>query len=342
MRLALPMIMVLALGGQFAHGQIPGSERRPLSLEVLNVVVQRNLLPPQELASWLQQRRVKFQVTPEIEAGLRASGADAMVLAAVRQNFTPGISRADSTSPPGRLTGADSTAQTPISYEELTALLKAATDFATVERLVVQRGVSFLLTPARAADLARLGVPKSLIGIVGLSLKGNTTLIYDELIDEALLALSAQAVTDCIQFLQQAISLDKSQSIGYVLLGYLQFHIRRDLGSAGPTLDAAFNNGGWLVFRMQHYHGLFHSSPCTGSLFWSKLGLVYRGDNGQHTFDYPKGNVRRLKLNSMDGIEVSGHLASGAEKKVDFIPLYYSRAMTILLLLFIEHDFGLK
>jgi hypothetical protein len=277
MRLAL--LMILALGGQFARGQTHGSERRPLSLEVLNVAVQRNLLPPRELARWLQQRRVGFQVTPEIEAALRARGADAMVVTAARQSFiTPGISR------------ADSIAQTPISYEELTALLKAATEFATVERLVTQRGVSFLLMPERAGELARLGVPKSLIGAVGLSLKGSTALIYDELIDEALLALSSQSVTACIQFLQRAISLDKSQSMGYVLLGYLQFHVRLDPDAVGPTLEAAFNNGGWLVFRMQHYHGLFHSNHCTGSLFWSKFGLAYRGDDGQHTFDYPKAN----------------------------------------------------
>ena len=258
--------MLSSAGGAQVEGQGP---RRPLTRQALVNLVRLGWLADEDLSSELASRRLDFAVTPEVERDLRAAGATDSVLDAARS--VP-AARHGGPTPEGTL---------PLSKEEVIALLKSGQTADAVEAQISARGAAFMVSRQTSDEILAAGGSRSLLGTASVTRKGAA--VFDDLLDAAVAAASANSTTHAEQLLEQAASIRPENAVVHSLLGHSRFHFTADPALAAKEVEAAIRLGGWVSFRMRHLHSL--SEGCTGMLFVSLSGIAYRADRGSHSFE---------------------------------------------------------
>lgn len=314
--------------------------KKPITKVGLSEALKENGLSPKELARYIQQRGVSFQVNAEDEADLRAVGARPEVIEAARANYRPTATLPSAPSkvepppvsspaaPPAASSGTASTAPIkvppgpPLSKNEVITMLQSGVAVDRVERFVEVRGVNFNITQDIAREIMDSGGNRSLLGAISEKSSGpapspapspapvsaasaptSTAPDYDDLTDQAQTALSANQYVSAVRILQQAIKVDPSQSRAYQMLGKTQLYHNRDFVAAERTMRAAVEHGGEAVFEVFHDHDGFFKTYCKGSFFVSKGGVNFRADDGRHTFEADDSVIKEVKVNGFTGIQ---------------------------------------
>ena len=310
--------------------------KRPYDKTTLLKVVQLNALPTTEVVSHIEQRGVDFQMNSEIESEFRGAGARPEVINAIRANYRGATSSSTGSTTSG--TGTTTTtpskpapgvpAGAPLSKAEIITMLQSGVATTRVEQFVEVRGVSFAMTPQIAREIKEAGGNNALIGaITAKATEAPVTSTspsrkpapagpdYDELTDKAVAAIQANNSYNAINFLQQAINIDSTKPQAYGLLGYAQLYGSHDILSAERSMRAAIQRGGGAPFRVYHDHDGFFNSWCQGSLFVTKSNVTYKADDGNHTFEASRGDIKEAKINGFVGSQFGAfHLRVGAGK----------------------------
>jgi hypothetical protein len=152
-RIALVLVICL-LAAAPAEAQSTPAAPKPISLQGLMEALRIGGLTTQELIDIVNQRGVVFQVTEQVETDMRAAGAQTTLIEAVRAAYRPPVPEPK----PPRLA--------PLAKNEVLTLLEVGTPAARIEQIVTQRGVSFALTPAAAAELSSAGAEAALLSAI--------------------------------------------------------------------------------------------------------------------------------------------------------------------------------
>jgi hypothetical protein len=313
--------------------------KQPYDKDKLIRVVQLNALPTAEVVQAIQQRGVDFRMTSDIESQFRAAGARPEVIEAIRSNYrgpsspppsnsssTPpmnssGTARPNSGVPPGP----------PLAKNEIITLLQSGVPPARVEQFVEVRGVSFSITPQIAREIKEAGGNNALIGAITAKSSEPPPAStapsrpplrpvpvgpdYDDLTDKAVAAMQANNANAAIRFLQQAVTIDSSRPQAYGLLGFAELYGTHDIVAAERSMRAAIERGGGAPFRVYHDHDRLFNTFCQGSLFVSKRNVTFRADDGNHTFEATRQDIKEAKLNGFVGAQFGAyHLKVGAGK----------------------------
>jgi hypothetical protein len=309
--------------------------KRPYDKSTLLKVVQLNALPTTEVVSHIEQRGVDFQVTSDIESEFRGAGARPEVINAIRANYRGASSSTGSTTSSTSTTTTTPSkpapgvpAGAPLSKAEIITMLQSGVPTARVEQFVEVRSVSFAMTPQIAREIKEAGGNNALIGaITAKATEAPVTSTsptrkpvpagpdYDELTDKAVAAIQANNSYSAINYLQQAVNIDSTKPQAYGLLGYAQLYGSHDILSAERSMRAAIQRGGGAPFRVYHDHDGFFNSWCQGSLFVTKSNVTYKADDGNHTFEASRGDIKEAKINGFVGSQFGAfHLRVGAGK----------------------------
>ncbi len=156
-RFVIAVVLVLLFAMDSAGAQnAPEADAKPVSQQGLSEALRIGGLTTEELIQIIEKRGVSFQLTREVEADLRAAGAEPGLLAAVRANYRPA-------------TTAPSPALGPLSKNEVLTLLSAGTPTARIEQIVRERKVSFPLTPEISRELTSAGADDKLLAAIDAS-----------------------------------------------------------------------------------------------------------------------------------------------------------------------------
>jgi hypothetical protein len=311
--------------------------KQPYDRDKLLRVVQLNALPTTEVVQAIQQRGVDFQMTSEVETQFRGAGARPEVIDAIRGNYRAAPSSPPRTSSPTN-TGPTTTrppanvpAGPPLSKNEIVTLLQNGVPTTRVEQVVEARGVSFSITPPIAREIKEAGGNNALIGAITAKASEAPPTShspsappsrpvpagpdYDDLTDKAVAAMQANNTNGAIRLLQQAVAVDSSKPQAYGLLGFAQLYGSKDILAAERSMRAAIERGGGAPFRVYHDHDKFFNTFCQGSLFVSKTNVTFRADDGNHTFEATRQDIKETKLNGFVGAQYGAfHLKVGAGK----------------------------
>jgi hypothetical protein len=210
---------------------------------------------------------------------------------------------------------------------------------ARVEQFVEVRGVSFSITPQIAREIKDAGGNNALIGAITAKASeaqpnappaSHTTNRpvpagpdYDDLTDKAVAAMQANNTNGAIRLLQQAVTVDSTKPQAYGLLGFAQLYGSHDILAAERSMRAAIERGGGAPFRVYHAHDKLFNTFCQGSLFVARRNVTFRADDGNHTFEATRQDIKEAKINGFVGAQYSAyHLKVGAGKgeTYDFAP----------------------
>lgn len=311
--------------------------KQPYDKDKLLRVVQLNALPTSEVVQAIQQRGVDFRMTSDVESQFRGAGARPEVVSAIRDNYRggagnqppanqpsnpPSNTRPTSSVPPGP----------PLAKNEIITLLQSGVPTTRVEQFVEVRGVNFSITPQIAQEIKGAGGNNALIGAIttkssearpnapGPSGPPSRPAApagpdYDDLTDKALAAMQANNTYGAIRLLQQAVSLDSTKPQAYGLMGFAQLYGSKDILAAERSMRAAIERGGGAPFRVYHDHDKFFNTFCQGSLFVSRTNVTFRADDGNHTFEARRPDIKEAKINGFVGAQYGAyHLKVGPGK----------------------------
>jgi hypothetical protein len=293
--------------------------KQPYDKDKLLRVVQLNALPTTEVVQAIQQRGVDFRITSDIESQFRGAGARPEVIDAIRGNYRGATSPPPSnppnnppSNPPGNSRPSSVPAGPPLAKNEIITLLQNGVPTTRVEQVVEARGVNFSITPQIAREIKEAGGNNALIGAItakaseppptrpGPSAPPSRPVPagpdYDDLTDKALAAMQANNTNGAIRLLQQAVAVDSSKPQAYGLLGFAQLYGSKDIMAAERSMRAAIERGGGAPFRVYHDHDKFFNTFCLGSLFVSKSNVTFRADDGNHTFEATRADIKEAKV----------------------------------------------
>lgn len=329
---AAAAILLVVLATSVAEMQA----KQPYDKDKLLRVVQLNALPTSEVVQAIEQRGVDFRMTSDVESQFRGAGARPEVVKAIRDNYRggggnqpptnqpstpPSNTRPSSSVPPGP----------PLAKNEIITLLQSGVPTTKVEQFVEVRGVNFSITPQIAQEIKGAGGNNALIGaITTKSSEARPTSPapsgpssrpapagpdYDDLTDKALAAMQANNTYGAIRLLQQAVALDSSKPQAYGLMGFAQLYGSKDILAAERSMRAAIERGGGAPFRVYHDHDKFFNTFCQGSLFVSRTNVTFRADDGNHTFEARRPDIKEAKINGFVGSQYGAyHLKVGPGK----------------------------
>jgi hypothetical protein len=322
--------------------------KQPYDKDKLLRVVQLNALPTSEVVQAIQQRGVDFQLTSDTEAVFRGAGARPEVIEAIRGNYRPPARNPGPNNPPATpptttpRPPANVPSGPPLSKGEVVTLLQSGVPPARVEQFVEARGVNFSITPQIAREIKEAGGNNALIGAITAKASDAPVISsqptgpprsavpagpdYDELTDKALAAMQANNTSMAVRLLQQAVTVDSSKPQAYGLLGFAQLYGNHDILAAERSMRAAIERGGGAPFRVYHDHDGFFNTFCQGSLFVSKTNVTYKADDGNHTFEAARPDIKEAKSNGLVGAQYGAfHLkvaaGSAKGKNYNFAPL---------------------
>jgi hypothetical protein len=318
-------------------------------------VVQLNALPTSEVVSAIQQRGVDFQMTSDLESRFRNAGARPEVIEAIQANYRPAVgSPAHNAPSTTSRPSANVPSGPPLSKNEIITLLQNGVPTTRVEQVVEARGVSFAVTSQIAREIKEAGGNNALIGAI--SAKASDTSVvssgparrnapagpdYDDLTDKAVAAMQANNHSLAINLLQQAVNLDSSKPQAYGLLGFAQLYGSHDPLAAERSMRAAIERGGGAPFRVYHDHDGFFNTFCQGSLFVSRAKVTYKADDGNHTFEASRGDIKEAKSNGFVGSQFGAfHLkvavGSGKPTNYNFAPATRQKSEANMIISLIE------
>jgi hypothetical protein len=334
--LAAAATILFALFAMMTASVVELQAKQPYDKDKLLRVVQLNALPTSEVVQAIQQRGVDFRMTSDVESEFRGAGARPEVVDAIRGNYRAGAGSPPSSNPPNNppnnpRPSSNVPAGPPLAKNEIITLLQSGVPTTKVEQFVEVRGVSFSITPQIAREIKEAGGNNALIGAItakasepppsqpgpshptGRPVPAGPD--YDDLTDKALAAMQASNTNSAVRLLQQAIALDSSKPQAYGLLGFAQLYGNHDILAAERSMRAAIEHGGGAPFRVYHDHDKLFNSFCQGSLFVSKSGVTFRADDGNHTFEASRADIKEAKINGFVGAQYGAyHLKVGAGK----------------------------
>lgn len=310
--------------------------KQPYDKDKLLRVVQLNALPTTEVVQAIQQRGVDFRMNSDVESQFRGAGARPEVIDAIRGNYraapsSPPPSNPSNNPPSNPRPSSSVPAGPPLAKNEIITLLQSGVPTSRVEQFVEVRGVTFSITPQIAREIKEAGGNNALIGAITAkasepppSSPGPSNAVrhpapagpdYDDLTDKAVAAMQANNTSMAVRLLQQAVNVDSSKPQAYGLLGFAQLYGNHDIGSAERSMRAAIERGGGAPFRVYHDHDKFFNTFCQGSLFVSKTKVTFRSDDGNHTFEATRQDIKEAKINGFVGAQYGAyHLKVGAGK----------------------------
>ena len=350
-RYTLVALIALALTSTALLTRSFGQAKKPYDKDKLIQVLKLNALSTDEIVSYVRERGVDFQLSPEIEQEFRNAGARPELIEAIRSSYRPPASSSSGTS----ATPSDtSTPGDPLSKSEIITLLKSGVSSQKVEQYVDKRGVTFTLTPEISKEITNAGGSRSLIGTISVKFvsvssspnnitRGTTRTVkpvgpdYEELTDQAVAAIQGNNSAYAMRLLQQAISLDSSKPVAYQLMGFTQLYVNGDILSAERSMRAAIERGGNAVFRAFHDHNGYFTQYCQGSFFITKTGVTFKADDGNHTFQAADTDIKESKLNTLVGVNIGAfHLKvvqpGGKTKNFNFAPATNKQAESNLII----------
>ena len=328
--------ILFALFAMMTASVVEMQAKQPYDKDKLLRVVQLNALPTTEVVQAIQQRGVDFRMTSDVESQFRGAGARPEVVDAIRGNYRAGAGSPPPSNPPNNppnnpRPSSNVPAGPPLAKNEIITLLQSGVPTTKVEQFVEVRGVSFSITPQIAREIKEAGGNNALIGAItakasepppsqpgpshptGRPVPAGPD--YDDLTDKALAAMQASNTNSAVRLLQQAIALDSSKPQAYGLLGFAQLYGNHDILAAERSMRAAIEHGGGAPFRVYHDHDKLFNSFCQGSLFVSKSGVTFRADDGNHTFEASRADIKEAKINGFVGAQYGAyHLKVGAGK----------------------------
>ena len=334
--LAAAATILFALFAMMTASVVELQAKQPYDKDKLLRVVQLNALPTSEVVQAIQQRGVDFRMTSDVESEFRGAGARPEVVDAIRGNYRAGAGSPPPSNPPNNppnnpRPSSNVPAGPPLAKNEIITLLQSGVPTTKVEQFVEVRGVSFSITPQIAREIKEAGGNNALIGAItakasepppsqpgpshptGRPVPAGPD--YDDLTDKALAAMQASNTNSAVRLLQQAIALDSSKPQAYGLLGFAQLYGNHDILAAERSMRAAIEHGGGAPFRVYHDHDKLFNSFCQGSLFVSKSAVTFRADDGNHTFEASRADIKEAKINGFVGAQYGAyHLKVGAGK----------------------------
>ncbi|HYE13097.1 MAG TPA: hypothetical protein VD968_01500 [Pyrinomonadaceae bacterium] len=343
---------------------------KPISRKGLVESVKANGLSTVELVRIINRRGVAFEMTPDAEAELRSVGARPEVIEAARSNYrdpapaTPAVASRPTTNRPANVPSSGSSAPVPpgppLSKNEIITMLQGGIAPARVEQFVEARGVSFSVTPEVAREITAAGGNRSLVGAITEKATAETASssspfgadsgeaansgapTYDDYIDRAQTAISAQDWSSAINYAQQAAQLDPQQPTAFTLLGTMLLYASRNVGGAEQAMSAAIQRGGAAAFKVYHDHTGSFSQYCQGSFFVTKTGVSFKADDGLDTFETEDSNIKEAKTNAWVGSEYGAFHIKPVQKingrdNFNFAPATQQKAEAELILRMIRN-----
>jgi hypothetical protein len=321
----MAILLALALTGT-AHMQ---SAKNPYDKERLLRVVSLNALSTQEIVQAIEQRGVDFQINTSIEAEFKQAGARPELIEAMRRSYRPKTppptnnSNNTNAPPKSNLNSTNNAAKVPLgpplSKNEIVTLLQSGLPVARVEQFVEVRGVNFALNAQVSKEITSAGGNRSLLGAIGekapvatnnssppvknVTTPANAGPDYDDLTDQAISAMQSNNSAGAIRLLQKAIIMDTAKPTAYQLLGFAYLYGNKDITSAETNMRAALDRNGVATFRVYHDHDGFFKTYCLGTFFVGKLGLTFKADDGNHTFEVEKAKIKEVEVNDFVGSE---------------------------------------
>jgi hypothetical protein len=314
--------------------------KKPYDQGTLLRVVQLNAVPTSEVVDKINERGVDFRLSAQVESEFKSAGARPEVIQAMRSNYRAATAPSTHEAPPNNARPSTNVpAGAPLSKAEIITMLQGGVAAAKVEQFVEVRGVSFAITPQIAREIKEAGGNNALIGAITakasepppsrVNTPANTSPRrnvpagpdYDELTDKAVAAMQANNHHVAINLLQQAVNIDSSKPQAYGLLGFAQLYGSHDSVAAERSMRAAIERGGGAPFRVYHDHDGFFNTFCTGSLFVSKTNVTFKADDGNHTFESRRSDIKEAKPNGFVGSQYGAfHLkvVVGSAKPVNY------------------------
>lgn len=344
-------LIVALITANVAHMQ----GRKPYDQGTLLRVVQLNALPTSEVVEKINERGVDFQMTSQIESEFRSAGARPEVIQAMRSNYRAPTAQPPRDTRPNNRPSNNVPAGPPLSKSEIITMLQGGLPTARVEQFVEARGVNFAITPQIAREIKEAGGNNALIGAITAKAsepapsRVNTPARravpagpdYDELTDKAVAAMQANNHYAAITLLQQAVNIDASKPQAYGLLGFAQLYGSHDTLAAERSMRAAIERGGGAPFRVYHDHDGFFKTFCQGSLFVSRGTVTFKADDGNHTFEANRGDIKEAKPNGFVGSQYGAfHLkvvvGSGKPNNYNFAPATRQKSEANLIIGLVE------
>jgi hypothetical protein len=328
--------------------------KKPYDQGTLLRVVQLNALPTSEVVEKINERGVDFQMTSQIESEFRSAGARPEVIQSMRANYRSATAPPPHDTRPNNRPSTNVPAGPPLSKSEIITMLQGGLPTTRVEQFVEARGVSFAITPQIAREIKEAGGNNALIGAITAKASdpppSRTTPSrrpapagpdYDELTDKAVAAIQANNHYAAINFLQQAINVDSSKPQAYGYLGFAQLYGSHDALAAERSMRAAIERGGGAPFRVYHDHDGFFKTFCQGSLFVSRTTVTFKADDGNHTFEANRGDIKEAKSNGFVGSQYGAfHLkvvvGSGKPNNYNFAPATRQKSEANLIIGLVE------
>lgn len=289
--------------------------KKPYDQGTLLRVVQLNALPTNEVVEKINERGVDFQMNSQVESEFRSAGARPEVIQAMRSNYRGATAPPPhDTRPNNNRPSTNVPSGAPLSKSEIITMLQGGLPTTRVEQFVEARGVSFAITPQIAREIKAAGGNNALIGAI--TAKASEAPVsrenkprrsapagpdYDELTDKAVAALQGNNHYVAINLLQQAINVDSSKPQAYGYLGFAQLYGSHDPVAAERSMRAAIERGGGAPFRVYHDHDGFFNTFCQGSLFVSRNTVTFKADDGNHTFEANRADIKEAKPNGFVG-----------------------------------------
>ena len=340
-------------------GRVEMQAKKPYDRDTLLKVVQLNAIPTSEVVEHIQQRGVDFRMTGDTESQFRTAGARPEVIEAIQANYRAATSSSaadptHNTTPVTPRPSANVPAGPPLSKNEIVTLLQSGVPTTRVEQFVEARGVTFAVTPQIAREIKDAGGNNALLGAITAKATDTSPVSnapvrrpapagpdYDDLTDKAVAAIQANNHHMAINLLQQAVNLDSSKPQAYGLLGFAQLYGSHDPLAAERSMRAAIERGGGAPFRVYHDHDGFFNTYCQGSLFVSRAKVTYRADDGNHTFETSRGDIKEAKINGFVGSQFGAYhlkvaVGSGKPTNYNFAPATRQRSEANLTVSLIE------
>ena len=292
---------------------------KPVTLARLKITLQNKTFQTRQIVETINDCGANFQVTPSIESELVAAGARPQVIEAVRNNYRAPVSVSNVVNRP---VGNKNNNSAPLTKDGLIKTLRAknVSNGVLLDR-IEKNGVSFETTSAVERELSTAGASPAIIAAVKNAYQGGNRASvdvdepssgsnrYENLIEQAIetynrdvsssLPVNSPGRLEAIRILTQAAQMQPNNPIAHQQLGFMTLYgTRNGFTTAEANFRRAIELGGSAVLRVYHDHDGLFQDICQGSLYVSRDGVRFEGDDNKHTFDTTDANIKQVKTNS--------------------------------------------
>ena len=278
----------------------------------------------QQLANYINQCGVNFQLTPDVEAELVSAGARPVVIEAVRNNYHQETVAVNPPKKSGGAGGNSTNSNSPVTKDKLVKALrtKALSNGAILD-VVEKNGVDFETTSSVEKELSAAGASPAIITAVKNAYRGDRAVVettttaksgsganrFQSLVDGAMdsynrdvnanLPAGSAGRLQAIQMLTEAAALQPNNPVAFQQLGFMTLYgTNNGFAAAEANFKKAVELGGSAVFRVYHDHNGTFSDTCNGSLYISKNAVRFESDDNKHTFDVKDEDIKNVKTNN--------------------------------------------